>query len=137
MIERTTMKFVVKNIETNQIQTKYGPKLKYRFTNSLDGKQYDAWKKNGINFVEGFAFEAELTGKPYKGIDTVQWPRAEGYGQSNPSNNAQLDRIEQKLDQLLHLLGAQKHKPEFKEPKDIPQMPYADSPFPRDEDHQE
>jgi hypothetical protein len=116
------MKFVAKNIETNQIQTKFGPKLKYRFTNGLDGKTYDAWKKNGIDFVEGFEFEATLSGRPYKGIDTVVWP---SQNSTAPASNEQLNRIESKLDQLLS---------HGKSSKQSVEIPYSDSPYPEDKD---
>lgn len=141
------MKFVIQQLEQQTVQTKYGAKQKFRFTSN--GQTFDAWAKKGYTdrFAVGYSFEAELAGKPYKGIDSVQWPSNQSYGEPRfqPSNTQitdavkmQLDRIEKKLDRLLdQTMGASRvivsGSMPFSEPKDL-QMPFEGDPAPTDED---
>lgn len=137
------MKFKIQSLETQIVNTKFGDKAKFRFVS--DGQTFDAWSKKGFtdHFKVGYEFEAELSGKPYKGIDTIAWPKQQSYGapQFNPSNNQlndaikmTLERIEKKLDKLLGNVTYTLPNANTTLPKDIPQIPYEDSPFPRDED---
>ena len=131
------MKFTIQQFSSQQIQTKYGQKTKYRFTSN--GQTYDAWMKSPYtdSFAPGYTFEAELSGKPYKGIDTIAWPKAQtsNVGQSS----GQLDRIEAKLDQLIQWASI----PKVVVPRGTnvsnmepgkSEVPYADSPPPTTDD---
>lgn len=132
------MKFTIQQFSSQQIQTKYGQKTKYRFTSN--GQTYDAWMKSPYtdSFAPGYTFEAELSGKPYKGIDTIAWPKQQtsNVGQSS----GQLDRIEAKLDQIIQLATTPKFviprgaNVSNMEPGAIVEIPYEDSPPPDDKD---
>ncbi len=140
------MKFTIQSLEQQTIQTKYGPKQKYRFTSN--GQTYDAWAKKGYTdqFKIGYSFEAELAGKPYKGIDSIQWPKAEGYGQpsTNPfaqgSSNTQLDRIESILKTIVEyistIVSIDKNQKIFGQNISLspPDMPFAGDPHPTSKD---
>jgi hypothetical protein len=130
------MKFTIQSLEQQTVQTKFGPKQKFRFTSN--GQTYDAWAKKGYTdqFNVGYSFEAELSGKPYKGIDTVQWPKADQYqvqkdGSLSKLDNGQLDRIEAKIDRMMEFLLPKNYKNITVNPSNLP---YADSPAPSDED---
>lgn len=105
----------------------------YKFINT-DGYEYSAFAQAGYtdNFKDGYEFEAPVTEKPNpKGgtYKNIQWPK-EARSSQGQSNNAQLDRIESKLDQLLG-------KSQYIVPKGknvSGDMPYADSPPPDDKD---
>lgn len=135
------MKFKIESLETMMVKTKYGPKTKFRFVS--DGQTFDAWSKKGYtdNFKVGHNFDAELSGKPFKGVDTVQWPTTsqQPFTPSQPQLDEavkiQLDRMERKIDKLLGVQMtptvqnfAQTSEVKYKE------IPYADSPPPTDED---
>jgi hypothetical protein len=134
------MKFTIQSLEQQTIQTKYGAKQKFRFTSN--GQTYDAWAKKGYTdqFNIGYSFEAELSGKPYKGIDTVQWPKADSYSNqsstgANVQISTQLDRIEQKLDQLVRMFtGTNNANWTSTTTLTAPNIPFAGSPHPSDED---
>lgn len=137
------MRFTIQNLERTTVQTKYGMKNKFRFTSN--GQQFDAWEKRGFTdqFAPGYSFEADLSGKPYKGVDTILWPKADRYQVqkdgtlTNLDNNAQLDRIERKLDFLLKTSGFTDPKimsNKERESMGLAELPYADSPPPSDED---
>lgn len=127
------MKFTIQQLQQQTIQTKYGPKVKFRFTSN--GQQFDAWLKKGYTdqFQDGYSFEAELSGKPYKGIDTISWPKQE------TSNVAQSSgQIEAKLDQIIRMLQGATitlSKSEVSTKDFVPsEIPYANSPAPDDKD---
>lgn len=96
------MKFVIQQLEQQTVQTKYGAKQKFRFTSN--GQTFDAWAKKGYTdrFAVGYSFEAELAGKPYKGIDSVQWPSNQSYGEPRfqPSNTQITDAVKIQLDRI-------------------------------------
>lgn len=130
------MKFHIEQLETMNIKTKYGDKTKFRFKSG--GQFFDAWQKLGFTdkFAQGYSFEAELSGKPYKGVDTIAWPKA---GQpSQQSSSAQLDRIEKKIDFIIKILDPVKSTMPLLIEKRIElektNIPYDDSPHPTDED---
>lgn len=133
------MKFKIQSLETVLVTTKYGPKTKFRFVS--DGQTFDAWAKKGYtdNFKVGHTFDAELSGKPFKGVDTVQWPTTsqQPFTPSQPQLDEavkiQLDRMERKIDKLLSASSGTYVTPV---PQNVTSMtlPYADSPPPTDED---
>jgi len=145
------MKFVIQQLEQQTVQTKYGPKQKFRFTSN--GQTFDAWAKKGHTdrFAVGYSFEADLAGKPYKGVDSVQWPSNQSYGEPKfqPSNTQitdavkiQLDRMEKKLDKLLDVQIPRtveiirtnaSPNAQWSEPQDL-QMPFDGDPAPTDDD---
>lgn len=122
------MKLKISAIAKGKVNTKFGEKDSYRFTNESDGITYSsfynptvaAWKVG-----DEVETEVQQNGKYWNIVTPKQ-------GGSTQSNNAQLDRIEKKLDHLLHLLGAQSftHKPVVETVK----LPFQDSPHPSDED---
>lgn len=140
------MKFTIQNLVKSQINTKFGVKNKFQFVSN--GQQVSAWEKKGFTdqFAEGYSFDADL-GQPYKGVLQIEWPKASNPNIAYTPSNAQmtdaikltLERIEKKVDRILqtteHRHELDNGKPStFSAPKDIPQMPFEDSPFPRDED---
>lgn len=136
------MKFKVSNLKVSKGNAKDTgkPWTLFNFKNAIDGLDYSAFAQAGYTdeFDNGYEFEAKTTEKPNpKGgvYRNVQWPKSE----RAQANNAQLDRIEAKIDQLLRgdsIVIPIKMGPNTSStlPKDIPQMPYADSPHPGDED---
>lgn len=139
------MKFKIESLETMMVKTKYGPKTKFRFVS--DGQTFDAWSKKGYtdNFKVGHNFDAELSGKPFKGVDTVQWPTTsqQPFTPSQPQLDEavkiQLDRMERKIDKLLSASSGSSltySSPEgtCRTSEVKAHIPYADSPTPTDED---
>ncbi len=139
------MKFKISNIKISKGNSKDTgkPWTLFNFRNALDGLDYSAFAQAGHTdkFENGYEFEAETTEKPNpKGgmYRNIQWPKQER-GQSHQINNAQLDRIEQKLDRVLLALtpkvlikSGSNIDPKFG--VETSAMPYADSPPPSDND---
>ena len=129
------MKFTIQQLKGPfPVKTKFGPAQKYQIVSG--GQTYDAWVKSPFtdSFQVGYSFEAELKGAPYKGVDSIVWPKAQtsNVGQSS----AQLDRIEAKIDQLLGYSPNRITPVSNDHGVKKLEMPYADSPFPKDDDYQ-
>lgn len=124
------MKIRIVELERKNITTSKGPALKVSVSDgrnwysAFDHPMFSTWKVG-----DEVDFEYTQNGK-YKNIVTPKQSRQPTQGQRNEADHATLQRIERKIDKLLDLKGASTFTSTSSE------MPYADSPFPKDDDYQ-
>lgn len=136
------MKLVIQEIERKPINTKKGPATKVGVKSNgvwyscFENQTTKSWQQG-----DEIDVQVEKNGQYNNIVFPKQAPYQPNNAQMNDAIKDTLSRLERKIDRILNAVmptgltgNIQTGKVEFTTPKDIPQMPFEDSPFPRDED---